>query len=108
MSKKNKKLGQVLEESGYKTYNMEIEDNRIDLATDNYVLVREEDNKQLRARDIKFIEWNEDGTFRSLHDDPAIGRSIIADSWITTSITEIKSPTHLITKNSTYKIYKLL
>ena len=114
MSKKNKKLGQVLEESGYKTYNMEIEDNRIDLATDNYVLVREEDNKQIRASEIKFIEWNEDGRFRSIHDEPAIGRSIIADpqrmsySWLTTTITEIKSPTHLITKNSTYKIYKLL
>lgn len=114
MSKKNKKFSQVLNESGYKTYNMDIEDNRIDLATDNYVLVREEDNKRIRANEIKFVEWNEDGTFKSVHDEPAIGRSIIANpsrftySWLTTSILEIKTPTHLITQNSTYKIYKLL
>lgn len=115
MSKKNKKLGQVLEESGYKTYNMDIVDNRIDLATDNYVLVREEDNKQIRASVIKFVEWNEDGTGKAIHDTPAIGRSIVLDpirtgnyTWLTTQIIEIISDTEFKTKNSTYKIYKLL
>lgn len=115
MSNKKKKLGQVLEDSGYKTYNMDIVDNRIDLATDNYVLVREEDNKQIRASVIKFIEWNEDGTGKALHDTPEIGRSIVLDpirtgnyTWLTSQITEIISDTELKTKNSTYKIYKLL
>lgn len=114
MSKKNKKFSQVLEESGYKTYNVDIVDNRIDLATDNYVLVRENDNKQIRAKEIKFVEWNENGTFKAVHDEPAVGRSIIADpyafsySWLTSTITEVKSLTHVMTQNSEYKIYKLL
>ena len=114
MNNKRKKFSQVLEASGYKTYNMDLVDNRIDLAIHNYALVREEDNKQVKAKEIKFIEWNEDNTFRAIHDEPAVGRSIIADpnsatyAWLTSRITEIKSPSHLITKNSTYKIYKLL
>ena len=115
MSKKNKKFSQVLEESGYKTYNMDLVDNRIDLSTDNYVLVREEDNKQVRANKIKFIEWNDDGTGKSVHDEPAIGRSIIVDpvngliyKWMTTQIVEILSESKFKTKNSTYNIYKLL
>lgn len=115
MSKKNKKFSQVLEASGYKTYNMDLVDNRIDLAIHNYTLVREEDNKQINAKEIKFIEWNEDGTGKSIHDIPAIGRSIVVDpiygltyKWMTTQIVEILSDSKFKTKNSTYKIYKLL
>ena len=86
----------------------------IDLAKDNYVLTRLEDNKQITASTINFIEWNEDGTGKSSHDDPAIGRSIIADGqveltykWLTTPITEIISETKFKTKNSTYTLHKV-
>ena len=47
-------------------------------------------------------------------DDPAIGRSIIADGWggltykwMTTPITEIISETKFKTKNSTYTLHKV-
>jgi hypothetical protein len=107
MNKKNKKLGEALKESGYtKLY--------IDLTTDNYVLTRLEDNKQITASVIKFIEWNEDGTGKYVHDEPAIGRSIIVDpvngviyKWMTTQITEIISVTKFKTKNSTYTLHKV-
>ena len=88
----------------------------MDISKHNYVLTRLEDNKQITASTINFIEWNEDGTGKSSHDDPAIGRSIIADGWglqvltykwMTTPITEIISETKFKTKNSTYTLHKL-
>lgn len=86
----------------------------IDLTTDNYVLSRLEDNKQITASVIKFIEWNENGTAKSSHDEPAVGRSIIVDpmilgnyKWMTTAITEIISETKFKTENSTYTLFKL-
>ena len=79
----------------------------IDLAKDNYVLTRLEDNKQITASMIKFMEWNEDGTGKYVHDGPATGRSIMADGWLTTPITEIISETKFKTKNSTYTLHKV-
>ena len=85
----------------------------IDLVTDNYVLTRLEDNKQITASVIKFIEWNEDRTGKSSHAEPAVGRSIIVDpmlgnyKWMTTAITEIISETSFKTENSTYTLHKL-
>jgi hypothetical protein len=86
----------------------------IDLAKDNYVLTRLEDNKQITASVIKFVEWNEDGTGKSSHDEPAVGRSIIANplvggnyAWMTTQITEIINENTFKTKNSTYTLHKL-
>lgn len=91
-----------------------MENPKIDLSKDNYVLTRKEDNKQITASIIKFIEWGEDGTFKSVHDNPAIGRSCILDpmpygmyKWLTTSITEIISETQFKTKNSTYYLHKV-
>lgn len=111
MSKnKGKKFSQVLEESGYKTYNMDL----IDLAKDNYVVTRVEDNMQMPASVVKFVEWNEDGTGKAMHDSPAVGRSIVLDPtgpgnymWLTTQIIEIISDTTFKTKNSTYMVHKL-
>ena len=107
MSKKNKKLGQVLEESGYqKLY--------IDLTKDNYVLTRKEDNKQMCGATVKFIEWDENGKGKAVYDTPAVGRSIVLDftgpfsyQWLTTQITEIISETEFKTLNSTYTLYKV-
>ena len=86
----------------------------IDFTKDNYILTRLDDEKQIAASVIKFIEWNEDGTGNSVHDEPAVGRSIIADpmiggnyKWMTTVITEIISENTFKTKNSTYTLHKL-
>jgi len=86
----------------------------IDLEKDNYVLTRLDDGKQIPASVVKFIEWNENGVGGSVHNEPAVGRSIIADPmiggnyrWMTTVITEIISENEFKTKNSTYKLHKL-
>lgn len=105
---KAKKLGQLLEESGYqKIY--------LDLAKDNFVLVRTDDNKQITGSKIIFIEWNADGTFKETHDTPAIGCSILVDpymggmnfKWMTSAIAEVISPTEFKTANSHYKLFML-
>ena len=86
----------------------------IDLALDNYVLTRKEDNRQMTGTAVKFIEWNENGTGKALHNEPAVGRSIVLDltgpesyQWMTTEIVEIISNTEFKTKNSTYTLHKL-
>tara|TARA_R110000868_G_scaffold92791_3_gene257368 strand:+ start:2452 stop:2742 length:291 start_codon:yes stop_codon:yes gene_type:complete len=86
----------------------------IDLVKDNYVLTRINDNKQIAGSVVKFVEWNENGTAKSLHDQPAIGRSVTLDltgpesyRWMTTEIVEIISDTEFKTKNSTYTLHKL-
>lgn len=79
----------------------------------DYILVRAEDGLTLSAKDIKFIEWNEDGTFAKAHDQAAEGRSLILDpqygrffTWMTTQIVKITEQTantiRFSTKNSNY------
>ena len=87
----------------------------IDLAKDNYVLTRLEDNKQITASTINFIEWNEDGTFQSSHDELGLGRSFILDphlmsyTWMTTVVTEIieqrEDYIKFRTSNSVYELF---
>lgn len=110
MKKKSKKLSEVLRESGYKTYNMDL----IDLEKHNYVVTRLEDNMQMPASIVKFVEWNDNGTGKAMHDTPAVGRSIVLDPsgpnnymWLTTEIVEIMSDTKFKTANSTYTIHKV-
>jgi len=111
---KPKKLSQLLEESGYKTYDMVIDNNEIDLAIHNYILTRKDDNKKITGTSVLFVEWKEDGTFKSIHTTPEVGRSIIVDpmnhgnfKWMTSSITEIISETEFKTQNSTYLLDKI-
>lgn len=86
----------------------------IDLAKDNYILTRINDGMQITGSFIKFIEWNKDKTGKSVHDEPAIGRSIIINpvngliyKWMTTPITEIISETEFKTENSIYTLHKV-
>ena len=86
----------------------------MDLVTDKYILTRIEDDRHIKASVIKFMEWNEDGTGKSSHDEPAVGRSIIANplvggnyAWMTTQITEIINENTFKTKNSTYTLHKI-
>ena len=61
----------------------------------NWKLVRERDGLTHRSKEVMWLEWNEDGTFKDKHDTPTIGRSLIMSpfnqffTWQTTTITEI-------------------
>lgn len=89
-------------------------DPLIDLTKHNYVLVRENDNKQITASTIRFIEWDENGVGKKTHNEPAVGRSIIVNpsgfgnyKWLTSVITEVVSENEFKTENSIYKLYEL-
>ena len=87
----------------------------------NWKLVREHDGLTNQSKDIMWIEWNEDGTFKEKHDTFAIGRSLLMSpfnqffTWQTTPITKIitRRPTANIfyvkfeTENSVYRLIKL-
>ena len=82
-----------------------------------YKLVRERDGLTHYARQIGWIGFNEDSTFKEKHDEPAIGRSLMLDphrftfTWLTTSVTEIveqrEDYVKFKTRNSNYELWKL-
>jgi len=82
-----------------------------------YKLVRERDNLTLEGEKIRWIDWNENGTFNSAHDEPKVDRSLIVDphymnyTWMTTTITEIleqkENYTKFKTTNSVYELFTL-
>ncbi len=79
------------------------EDNVLKIAVEQGVienkfhwkLVRENDGLTNQSKDIMWIEWNEDGSFKEKHNTFAIGRSLLMSpftqffTWQTTPITEI-------------------
>jgi hypothetical protein len=81
-----------------------------------YKLVRERDGLSNVGHKAGWIEWNEDGTFKKLHDEAAVGRSLILDpqrisyTWMTTTVTEIleqkENYIKFATTNSIYELYK--
>jgi hypothetical protein len=85
----------------------------------NWRLVREGDGLNKKSKAIIWLEWNEDGTFNSKHDKPAIGRSLLMSpfnhfyTWQTTTIKEILDSTEDLsyikfkTGNSIYELFKL-
>lgn len=83
-----------------------------------YVLIREHDGKILHGSRINWIEWNDKGSAKQMHDEPAVGRSLILDpqhmyayTWLTTEVAEIIKVTSATvkfkTKNSTYMLTNL-
>lgn len=84
----------------------------------NWKLVRERDGLTKQSNAIVWFEWNGDGTFKSKHDEPAIGRSLLMSpfneffTWQTTVITEIVEEREdylkFHTENSIYELWKLL
>jgi hypothetical protein len=80
-------------------------------------LVRERDGLTKQSAGIVWLEFNENGTFKSKHDEPAVGRSLVLSpfsiffAWQTTAITEILEQTEdylkFKTLNSTYELWKL-
>jgi hypothetical protein len=85
----------------------------------NWRLVREGDGLNKKSKDILWLEWNEDGTFKEKHDDIAVGRSLLMSpfnhffTWQTTVVTRIlaseadSSYIKFKTKNSTYELFKI-
>jgi hypothetical protein len=82
----------------------------------NYKLVRKEDGLVKEAREIGWVEWNEEGGFKNGHKDPKIGYSLVLNprsfsyTWLTTTVTEIieqrEDYTHFKTENSEYELFK--
>jgi hypothetical protein len=83
----------------------------------NWKLVRERDGLTKHSVDVMWIEFNDEGRFKSKHDEPAIGRSLIMSpfnqffTWQTTTITEIVEEREdyikFKTENSNYELWKL-
>jgi len=91
--------------------------NLITQGKPNWKLVRERDGLVNHSVDIIWLEFNEDGTFKEKHDEPAIGLGLLMSpfnayfTWQTTSITEIyeqkENYLKFKTGNSVYELYKL-
>jgi hypothetical protein len=83
----------------------------------NWKLVREHDGLTKQSKEVMWIEFNEQGTFKSKHDEPAVGRSLMMSpftfsfTWQTTPITEIVEQREdyikFKTRNSNYELWKL-
>ena len=83
----------------------------------NWKLVRERDGLTKQSKEVMWVEFNEEGRFKSKHDEPAINRSLIMSpfnqffTWQTTTITEIveqrENYVKFHTENSTYELWEL-
>jgi hypothetical protein len=83
----------------------------------NWKLVREHDGLTNQSKEVMWLEFNEEGRFKSKHDKPAVGRSLLMSpfsqffTWQTTPITEIVEDQDdyikFKTKNSNYELWKL-
>ena len=85
----------------------------------NWKLVRERDGLTKQSKDIKWLEWNEQGRVKEDHNEPAVGRSLLMSpfndffTWMTTDITEIIESSEdgsyikFNTRNSVYELFKL-
>ena len=89
----------------------------VDIEVYNWKLVRESDGLTKQSKGVLWLEFNDDGTFKSEHKEPAIGRSLIMSpfnqffTWQTTTITDILEQTEdfikFKTKNSNYELWQL-
>jgi hypothetical protein len=83
----------------------------------NWKLVRESDGLTRQSKEVMWIEFDDNGFFKSKHEEPAIGRSLIMSpfnqffTWQTTVITEILEEREgyikFRTGNSLYELTKL-
>lgn len=83
----------------------------------NWKLVREHDGLVKQSKDILWIKWNKDGSFKTKQNNPEIGCSLLMSpfndyfKWQTTEIIElIKNTPEYIkfkTKNSVYELFKI-
>ena len=83
----------------------------------NWKLVRERDGLTKQSKEVMWIEFNDEGRFKSKHDEPAVGRSLMMSpftfsfTWQTTTVTEIVEQQEdyikFKTENSNYELWKL-
>jgi hypothetical protein len=83
----------------------------------NWKLQRVHDGLVKQSERITWLEFNENGTFKERHDEPAVGRSLLMSpfnrffTWQTTSVTEIVEQKEgylkFKTRNSTYELWQL-
>ena len=83
----------------------------------NWKLVRERDGLTKQSKGIKWIEFNEDGTFKDDWNNPEVGFSLMMSpftfsfTWQTTTVTEIVEQREdyikFTTLNSIYELWKL-
>ena len=83
----------------------------------NWKLVREHDGLTKQSKEVMWIEFNEEGRFKSKHDEPAVGRSLMMSpftfsfTWQTTTTTEILEQREdyikFKTRNSNYELFKI-
>ena len=83
----------------------------------NWKLVRERDGLTKQSKDIKWLEWNEEGRYKADHKEPAVGRALLMSpfndffTWMTTDVTEIVEERDdyikFKTRNSNYELWKL-
>jgi len=115
MSKiKQTKIPMILDENG--VFKIAVEQGVVENEF-NWKLVRERDGLINQSKDIKWLEWNEEGRFKAEYKEPAVGRSLIMSpfnqffTWQTTSITEILENqddyVKFKTRNSNYELWKL-
>ena len=81
----------------------------------NWKLVRERDGLTKQSKEVKWIEWNYDGSFNAMYDTPSVGLPLLMSpfnqffTWQTTTITEIVEEREdyikFHTQNSTYELY---
>jgi hypothetical protein len=80
-------------------------------------LVRERDGLTKQSKGVRWIEWNEDGTFKHYFGEAATGRSLLMSpfngyfTWQTTLVTEIieqrEDYIKFKTGNSNYELFKI-
>ena len=83
----------------------------------NWKLVREHDGLTKQSKEVMWIEFNDEGRFKSKHDEPAVERSLMMSpftfsfTWQTTPVTEILEEREdyikFNTENSVYELFKL-
>lgn len=83
----------------------------------NWKLVRERDGLVKKSKEVKWLEFNESGIFKSEHTYISKGRSLLMSpfntsfTWQTTLVTEILEQREdyikFNTGNSSYELYKL-
>ena len=83
----------------------------------HWKLIRERDGLMKQSKEVMWVEFNEEGRFKSKHDEPAVNRSLIMSpfndffTWQTTTVTEILEQTDeyvkFKTNNSVYTLSKI-
>ena len=83
----------------------------------NWKLVRERDGLTKQSEEVKWIEWNYDGSFNAMYDTPSVGLALLMSpfnqffTWQTTTSTEIVEQREdyikFKTQNSNYELWKL-